>query len=1164
MQKNDPSTGLRTVNIIVLATVSVIVLATLLQHFKPFLAPPEISAQWPAGQNGTLHVATDRDYKPYSFFDEDGLPQGHDVELAMLLAGQMGMNLDLQMLPWEDGIEAVRSGKADVLMTCDYTDSFDGVEGMIKTEPTSLDDFVVWSKKPVDSPDDLYNTRNAVMRSGNVLATISLLGLDGRCIEYDDNRQALQAVSDGEADCAIMRNTVGTVLLREMGNRRIKAYVDLGQSYMCFGINPGKPELAERINSALEELKTEDVLENLRAKWLTSFVRPETFREFLSSNIWLMLGLLILAVAIVGQILLFRRHEEVRRKAAEEAEKYRLLIESYTKTYRTVLTVNLADGRYTVLKQGDTPELGLARFEDFRQLAGFYIANMVYAPDKTLMTGEMDFGCIRKRLKEESTYGVLYRMVLGGVPTWFQMVISAISGDEIVAGFRNRDEETVGAQIGDILRDSFLDLYIVDLDADQCRTVRSGSSFLAPKGEVMPATEAVRSLAATLGGSDREFFEGIADCGKVKDLLERDGKLVYLYPSPNFVEGSVWVKFELHVLSRFEGKPQTAMLGITLVDSGQKERMELLRRLAEKEALLSHFVKPYASAYSVNLKDDSFEILHMDHALSSVFKMDGDRSDMVTFIENHVHPDDRQTMLRVIDKDYVRKTLCTQDEIDFSAREILGGKERTMRGMIMKGVDENHIAIGFLDVTEEVEEERRRQKELQDALNMAEAANRSKTSFLFNMSHDIRTPMNAITGFTMMARKNASDSVKLTGYLDKIASAGDHLLELINKVLDMSRIESGKVELDFAPCDVIDHADAVVSIIRANADMKGLTVESSIRNVRDRKVLADAGRINQIFLNILGNAVKYTPEGGRVSFTAEQTDCGREGFGTYRFTVEDTGIGMSEEYIKTIFEPFSRERSATESKIEGTGLGMSIVKRLVDLMGGSIDIASEPGKGTRMTVTLTLELQEDVAGPVAESAPRVFNLAGRKVLLVEDNELNREIAKYLLEEQGLVVDEAADGRQAVEKVRLALGRGGAEKEGRGSGAENDGRGSGAENDGRGGYDFVLMDIQMPVMNGYEATRAIRALEMDARLVEGGRPEGGRMAEGVQMDDGTRTEGGRMDDSWMAEGVRRLPIIAMTANAFEEDRRNALEAGMDAHIVKPVNPEVLWETLSKFL
>ena len=391
-------------------------------------------------------------------------------------------------------------------------------------------------------------------------------------------------------------------------------------------------------------------------------------------------------------------------------------------------------------------------------------------------------------------------------------------------------------------------------------------------------------------------------------------------------------------------------------------------------------------------------------------------------------------------------------------------------------------------------------QELKDAKIAAEAANQAKSVFLFNMSHDIRTPMNAIIGFTDIAEKHIDDSERVKESLAKVRIASNHLLTLINDVLDMSRIESGKANIEEEPVCIDTAKDNIYSIMNGNAEAKNIWFTSVIdSSVKHHWFYADRLHMMRVLTNIISNSIKYTNPGGRISLLAEELPCQRGGYAHFRYTVSDTGIGMSPEFLAQIFEPFSRAESATKSGVTGTGLGMSITKSLTELMGGSISIESTPGKGT----TVCLEFENRISEPVSPlsvmTETDTLNLHGKKILLVEDNDLNREIATEILEDAGIVIDTAEDGNIAVEKMQnAAIGQ----------------------------YDLILMDIQMPTMNGYDATRAIRALP----------------------------------DAY-ASGI---PIIAMTANAFEEDKQNAMAAGMNGHIAKPIDIPKLLNTLTEIL
>ena len=412
-------------------------------------------------------------------------------------------------------------------------------------------------------------------------------------------------------------------------------------------------------------------------------------------------------------------------------------------------------------------------------------------------------------------------------------------------------------------------------------------------------------------------------------------------------------------------------------------------------------------------------------------------------------------------------------------------------------------ARDFFTQQEHSEQEYRKSLEqkniaLQLAVQRETKANLAKREFLFNMSHDIRTPMNAIIGFTALAQTHIDDRGQVEDYLKKISVSSQHLLSLINDVLDMSRIESGKVTLEAKPVHLPELVHELRDIIQAVVSKKDLSLTLDTVGVENEDIIADPLRLEQILINVLANAVKFTPDGGQIGLWIVQKDTAPAGYADFEFHIKDNGIGMSEEFQKHIFEQFARERTSTVSKIQGTGLGMAITKSLVDMMGGGITVKSGQGKGSEFTISLRFPIGEAKAGQTPPAA-KASAFTGKKLLEVEDNELNLEIASTLLKEAGFEVDTAENGKIAVEKVEAAS-------------ADR--------------YDLILMDIQMPEMDGYEATRRIRALP-DARKAA-------------------------------------LPIVAMTANAFEDDRKNALHAGMNGHIAKPLDIQKLFQVLSELL
>ena len=416
------------------------------------------------------------------------------------------------------------------------------------------------------------------------------------------------------------------------------------------------------------------------------------------------------------------------------------------------------------------------------------------------------------------------------------------------------------------------------------------------------------------------------------------------------------------------------------------------------------------------------------------------------------------------------------------------------------------------------EQERKYQTQLEEqnhkleiALQHEGAANRAKREFLFNMSHDIRTPMNAIIGFTSLAATHIDNKEQVLDYLKKISTSSQHLLSLINDVLDMSRIENGSVRIEYTVVHLPDILHDLNTIIQESVHSKQQELYIDTQDVLHEDIITDKLRLTQVLLNISSNAVKFTPVGGTVNIRVSEKPCRRDGCTTVVFSVKDNGIGMSPEFREQVFDSFTREHTVTENGIGGTGLGMAITKNIVDMLGGTIQVESEVGRGTEFTVMLECEISGTTVKEEPDSEQREplknekqkiraeiqRRYEGKKVLLVEDNELNREIATAIMEEIGLDVDCVEDGTDAVNIMSSAEGR---------------------------KYDLIFMDIQMPKMDGYTATREIRTLN-DPKCAN-------------------------------------IPIIAMTANAFEEDRKKAIKAGMNAHIAKPISADIILENLER--
>ncbi len=419
-------------------------------------------------------------------------------------------------------------------------------------------------------------------------------------------------------------------------------------------------------------------------------------------------------------------------------------------------------------------------------------------------------------------------------------------------------------------------------------------------------------------------------------------------------------------------------------------------------------------------------------------------------------------------------------------------------GMLSRRKDGSPITyVGmFVDITAQKQLDQeliQKQKQLEEALEKAQRSDQAKTVFLNNMSHDIRTPMNAIIGFSNLALLHMENRDQVREYLSKIVVSSNHLLELINDVLDMSHIESGKLQIQEQDCNILEILRDLQTIVQADVQAKELEFSIDTVNLEHEVVLCDKLRLTRVLLNIVSNALKFTPKRGCIHVCVTEKGERQEQYVSYEIRVRDTGIGMSREFLAHIFEPFERERTSTVSGIQGTGLGMPITKNIVNMMNGTITIDSEQGKGTEVTLCFLFRVPQCICEPDCkpEKNEAEVSFCGKRILLTEDNELNQEIAMTILEEAGFEVDVAENGAVAVEKMK---------------------------NSAPGTYDVILMDIQMPVMDGYEATAAIRSLENQA--------------------------------------LAQTPIIAITANAFVEDKRRAIDAGMNGHLGKPIEIDKL--------
>ena len=576
-----------------------------------------------------------------------------------------------------------------------------------------------------------------------------------------------------------------------------------------------------------------------------------------------------------------------------------------------------------------------------------------------------------------------------------------------------------------------------------------------------------------------------------------------------FINGNwVWLR---HTLIGFaDGKGEGyVLIGVEDVNDekvaleAERERLSVIKGLSEDFSLVS-FINPSTR------EDHLYYVKKNNWADNPNWKKVGNFEDRLTLIANTlVHPDDRKMFMEMTTRDVVREKLSVKSAYYVNYRMIINGAvEYWQLKFVMAGKApdaQGQIVAGFISVDEatrlqlEQKEQLETQAEaLKQALSAAQAANSAKKEFLNSISHEIRTPLNAVIGLTAIASSHLDDSARIKDCLFKIDQSSDRLLSIINDILDMSRIESGKFDLNETPTHLFEVVHEVERDIRNDLQVKDLKFELDCVDINDDEVVCDKNRLRQVLLKVLSNSIKFTREGGSISMSVKETPLSKSSYAAYEFRIKDNGIGMSEDFLKKVYEPFTRELSASR-ETRGMGLGLAITKNSVEMMGGQIEIASRLHVGTEVVMTFEFKLVQSKKREDGVEKTEKSGFAGKKILLVEDNILNREITMEILQDNGFIVTAVEDGDIAVKMLSKATSR---------------------------PFDVVLMDVRMPVMDGYEATKRIRALDN--------------------------------------KDVAEIPIIAMTANAFDEDRQASFEVGMNEHIAKPVSIDKLKDVLAMFL
>ncbi len=527
---------------------------------------------------------------------------------------------------------------------------------------------------------------------------------------------------------------------------------------------------------------------------------------------------------------------------------------------------------------------------------------------------------------------------------------------------------------------------------------------------------------------------------------------------------------------------------------------ENLSNAQQRLKIIEALCTEYEALYFVDTKRDlgvPYVLTHKfpDHFKEMILQEFPFKQFYYQYIETSLPPEKQNELKLATDLDKITKILETEKTYSVNFEINYNDKVLNYQIFIAK-FDEPHEQVwAFRNIDHIVKEQTHQRELLVEALDKAKKAEHAKSNFLFNMSHDIRTPMNAILGFNSIAEKNIDNKEVVLDALKKAKNSGEHMLSIINDILDMARIESGKFQLNNAVVDVKDLINKMEEMFAFEMKEKNINF-TVIADITTPFIYTDSLRLSQIMINLLSNALKFTNPGGTVVFQITETGSADDELAHYQIRVEDTGIGMSEEFQKHLFNVFEREYNTTQSGIQGTGLGLAITKNLVSLLGGTLSYNSMLGFGTEFVVTINMKKAEQHENTYNSASNLLPELKGSRILVVEDNVINREITRELLEDEGFLIEDAEDGAIAVKKLEASS---------------------------KGYYDFVLMDIQMPIMNGYTATRKIRFSENS--------------------------------------DICNIPIIALTANAFNEDKLNAIDSGMDAHVAKPLNVDELIETIN---
>ena len=808
---------------------------------------------------------------------------------------------------------------------------------------------------------------------------------------------------------------------------------------------------------------------------------------------------------------------------SENAKRKNFIFNALGRDYINICLLDPKKKTAMVLKAFDgqkVEELEIGIEVSYEMMCEESIKKYALKEDQERMMDAVSIDCVMKELSDKKEYTFTFAVVKKGEEQYCQMKYRKMDDvDYIFMGFRMVDGTQMDAEelrkermFLDVLCRDYTTVYYFDIKKDVAEILKMAPGANAAEMfgiqtriKVKYSEQIEKYCNAYVVEEDREEFSKVMAVENIEEQLKKNDRIIHRYRSnPNMV-GNRYFEVQMVRVSE-EEFDHTALIAFRHIDDivtaeqrHQKELEDALQKEKASNEILQALGKIYYAIFEIDLVSDVYEEIASDDKVHHLTGKTGvASSEMVELCKSVVVPEYQERILQFFDVRTLAQRLKNEDTI---AEEYLAqdGNWHTAR-FVAKRRDEEGNVTNILYVTRLISDEKRREQNWIAIAQEANKANEAKTDFLRRMSHDIRTPINGILGMLEMENRHRTDMEKLQECRNKIFGAAEYLLSIVNNVLDIGKLESGEICLEHKPFDLIPLLVQQMSVVEIQASENGINYRGGkeMSTIRHRYLIGSPVHLNRLLMNLASNAIKYNHRGGTVTIYCTEISSD-ENEVIYEFICSDTGIGMSKEFQEHAFEPFTQEGKQTNVTYNGSGLGLSIVKEIVEQMNGKIELKSEEGRGTTFVVTIPFEIDHiaEKRASGEEEIPVAVDVTGRKALLVEDNELNREIAQMVLEDEGLIVTCAENGKKVVEQFEAsALYT----------------------------YDFIFMDIMMPVMDGLEATRRIRAMQ---------RPD-----------------------------AKTVPILAMTANAFQDDMKQSMEAGMDAHLMKPINIDKMKQAIQE--